>query len=211
MKVILIVVSIILMFAFFAYMGVLVYQSDPSFNLSNLDLSINKAALFGDSFGVFASLFSGVALIGLLYTILQQGEELTLQREEMSKSVATQLRNIHISIQQMAMNEKCLEDVWENDKPITDICFKQKSYVNLVLSNWEMQFDHKLLSEDQIEETLNTYMLKPYFQEFWKSARGFRQKMAEKSNSKNSKSFHKLAEKAYNKALQLTVGSAVRF
>lgn len=73
MKGTLIFVSIILMLAFFAYMGVLVYQSDPNFDLSNLDLSIKKAALFGDSFGVFASLFSGAALIGLLYTIIQQG------------------------------------------------------------------------------------------------------------------------------------------
>ncbi len=47
------------------------------------ELSIEKAAQFGDSFGIITSLFSGLAFIGLIITILLQRDELALQREEL--------------------------------------------------------------------------------------------------------------------------------
>lgn len=48
------------------------------------DFSISNAGVFGDSFGVLTSLFSGLAFAGLIITILMQREELQLQREEIS-------------------------------------------------------------------------------------------------------------------------------
>ncbi|MEW8296020.1 MAG: DUF6082 family protein [Candidatus Thiodiazotropha sp.] len=205
MRIVLFIVSALLIGAFFSYMFVLIQASDSAFALNNLDISnlnksIHKAALFGDSFGVFSSLFSGAALIGLLYTILQQREELKLQREEMSKGVATQLRQLHYSLTSMAMDDPCLTAVWEEKGEITDICFKQKSLVNLILSHWEMQFEHGLLSKAQVEETLNKYMKYSYFSKFWELAHQHRKSMSEKSDSKKAKQFHDLAQEAYNKA-----------
>lgn len=48
------------------------------------EVSINKSGVFGDSFGLLTSLFSGLAFAGLIITILMQKEELGLQREELS-------------------------------------------------------------------------------------------------------------------------------
>ena len=42
------------------------------------EISINKAGVFGDSFGIITSLFSGLAFAGLIITILLQKEELGL-------------------------------------------------------------------------------------------------------------------------------------
>jgi hypothetical protein len=44
----------------------------------------NKSGVFGDSFGAINSLFSGLALSGIIYTIYLQREELSLQRKELS-------------------------------------------------------------------------------------------------------------------------------
>ncbi len=41
---------------------------------------------FGDSFGALNSLFSGLALAGLVYTIFLQRHEISMQREEMTRS-----------------------------------------------------------------------------------------------------------------------------
>lgn len=48
------------------------------------EISINKAGVFGDSFGVLTSLFSGLAFSGMIITILLQKEELKLQRQELT-------------------------------------------------------------------------------------------------------------------------------
>jgi hypothetical protein len=47
------------------------------------ELSINKSAAFGDSFGPLTSLFSGLAFSGLIITIVMQKDELKLQRKEL--------------------------------------------------------------------------------------------------------------------------------
>jgi len=53
-------------------------------SLSDKGLSIGDRGTFGDMFGAVNALFSGVALAGVIFTILQQKEELELQRKELS-------------------------------------------------------------------------------------------------------------------------------
>lgn len=48
------------------------------------ELSINSSGVFGDSFGVLTSLFSGLAFAGLIITIVMQRDELALQRQELN-------------------------------------------------------------------------------------------------------------------------------
>ncbi len=52
----------------------------------------NKAAAgqFGDTFGAFNGLFTGLALAGIIVAILMQREELKLQREELARSSEAQ-------------------------------------------------------------------------------------------------------------------------
>lgn len=51
----------------------------------HLSFSTAKAGQFGDSFGIFTSLFSGITVIGLLITIHFQREDLKIAREAFSK------------------------------------------------------------------------------------------------------------------------------
>lgn len=56
-------------------------------------------ATFGDSFGAINSLFSGLALSGIIYTIFLQKKELTLQREELKntrKEFTTQNKTLRL-------------------------------------------------------------------------------------------------------------------
>lgn len=68
------VILIVISYAIF-----LVYISWPISSLS-----IGNAGVFGDSFGIITSLFSGLAFTGMIVTILLQREELSLQRNELT-------------------------------------------------------------------------------------------------------------------------------
>ncbi|MFC0047371.1 putative phage abortive infection protein [Rheinheimera tilapiae] len=48
------------------------------------EFSISSSGVFGDSFGVLTSLFSGLAFAGLIITIVMQRDELALQRQELN-------------------------------------------------------------------------------------------------------------------------------
>jgi hypothetical protein len=61
------------------YAAVLIYTNRPL-----ADWRITHTGVFGDSFGVFASLFSGLAFVGLIAATLLQREQLQLQREELA-------------------------------------------------------------------------------------------------------------------------------
>lgn len=76
------------------------------------ELSINNAAVFGDSFGILTSLFSGLAFSGMIITILLQKDELRLQRQELvenrrefSKSADAQERSAQLSALSAMLNE----------------------------------------------------------------------------------------------------------
>ncbi|WP_318484867.1 putative phage abortive infection protein [Photobacterium leiognathi] len=62
-----------------SYAGLLIYLTWPI-----NEMSINKAGVFGDSFGILTSLFSALAFAGMIITILLQKEELGLQRQELA-------------------------------------------------------------------------------------------------------------------------------
>ncbi len=82
---------------FLSYAILLVYITWPI-----SELSINKAGVFGDSFGVLTSLFSGLAFSGLIWTIFLQRNDLKIQQEQLQhqldemensrKEMATQSR-----------------------------------------------------------------------------------------------------------------------
>jgi len=80
-KNILIFIIILVLVIFFGYTGIILYTTWPI-----SEFSINKAGGFGDSFGIITALFSGLAFMGVLYTITLQREELELTRVELKKT-----------------------------------------------------------------------------------------------------------------------------
>lgn len=72
------------------------------------EFSINKSGVFGDSFGLLTSLFSGLAFAGLIITIVMQKDELALQREELEltrKELAGQKEELKIQNETMRLQK----------------------------------------------------------------------------------------------------------
>jgi len=78
---------------------------------------LTQRALLGDSFGSLNAMFSGFALLGVLYTIIQQSKELELQRTELK----------------MQRNEFTLTR-------ITNVIYNQIRLLNEILSQLEFQY-----------------------------------------------------------------------
>ncbi len=68
---------VIIIGTFLVYLAVLLISIWPI-----EEVSLAQSGLFGDTFGVLTSLFSGLAFAGLLVTIWQQKEDLSLTRKE---------------------------------------------------------------------------------------------------------------------------------
>ncbi len=77
----LVFISVIYLFDYYKFIGL--FYDD-----------IRDSGAFGDSFGALNSLFSGLALLGVLYTVILQKRELSLQREELRKSVDAQKEQV---------------------------------------------------------------------------------------------------------------------
>lgn len=75
------------------------------------EITIEKAGVFGDSFGLLTSLFSGLAFYGIIITILLQREELQLQRIELARASEAQERSARL----MALSD-LLKDYKDNIK-----------------------------------------------------------------------------------------------
>ena len=87
---------IIIILVVASYAGLVIWVSWP-FEAVNIE----KVGVFGDSFGLLTSLFSGLAFYGIIVTILLQREELQLQRVELARSSEAQERAARL----MALNE----------------------------------------------------------------------------------------------------------
>lgn len=157
----------------------------------------NKAGEFGDAFGAVNALFSGLAFAGVIYAIFLQRQDLALQREELSKSSGAGIRQVHIVLQQMAMRDAALQDVWFEGSPLSPRERRQYTYVNLILSNWETLYANGSMSPEQLRATVENHMRRKAFRSFWSASRDFRQKIAS-LGTESAREFHAAVDSAFN-------------
>ena len=135
------------------------------------NLTIANAGAFGHSFGIITSLFSGLAFIGIIITILLQREELQLQRRELTenrkefaKSADAQERSAQLSALSSLLNE-CDEQIKKNESSLDDSLYFEKNPpqgkefiledIGLLKNNIQSLNDRKAAIMNRIEEILN--------------------------------------------------------
>lgn len=106
-----IIVIVVLVFALFTTLLFWLFGSE-------WNVTANDTGVFGDSFGVLTSLFSGLAFAGMIITILLQMDVLKLQKNEL-KLQRTELKLTRNELkgqkeQQIAQNETLRKQNFEN-------------------------------------------------------------------------------------------------
>ncbi|MBL0662786.1 putative phage abortive infection protein [Aeromonas caviae] len=87
--------------------------------------TIAQAGVFGDSFGIITSLFSGLAFAGMIITILLQKDELALQREEL-KATREELSEQKIIFKTQNFNDSFFRLLDYHKQNLADLTIKNK-------------------------------------------------------------------------------------
>jgi len=132
-----------------------------------------------------------LAFAGVVITLLLRQRQLRLQGTELSRTSAAHVRQLHIELQRMAIESDKLARVWGAE----DVdAFKRNAYVNLILSDWEMQWTEGLLTENQVRTLLKKYFSLDPFRSFWQNSQEHRKAMAADDAGRR---FHDMAERAW--------------
>lgn len=157
-------VAVIAAVLFCSYAGLLILSNWPL-----TALSLEKAGQLGDSFGIINAFFTGGAFLLILWTIVIQQRELSLQQKEMSRMVALQYRNVHMDTMRYAIDNPELAVVWgERYQNLDNITLSQYMYVNLIFAQWFTLYDEEIMSKETAESLLRIHMHdSKYFRKYW--------------------------------------------
>ena len=155
-----------------------------------------RRSALGDYFGAAGAVFSGIAVLLLVVTLLLQQRELRLQREELSlqrqelvasreelrRSAAANLRNLHVQLTQMQMNDPALAEVW-NDWPGQEpSTVRQFLFANLTYSQLVLIHEWGDMTEDEILAHARRLLRSPVFQRYWILSREAKQLLPSESS-----------------------------
>ncbi len=122
--------------------------------------TIGQAGVFGDSFGVLTSLFSGLAFAGLIITIWQQQEELTLTRDEIKKQHFENMLFRMLEIHNSIVNDFDLRYTQDDERHKEgDISSRGRDCFFTFHENLKMIYSHELEkdSSDILAETYEKF------------------------------------------------------
>ncbi|GGV61743.1 hypothetical protein GCM10010277_66860 [Streptomyces longisporoflavus] len=144
-----------------------------------------ERSVLGDYFGGVSAVFSGVALLLLIVTLLFQQRELQLQRRELSmqreelaasrnelrRSAEADMRNLHVQLTQMAMDDPSLAEVWTRHEGGSDVARRQHLFANLVFSHFVLALSWGSYSEEDLVVYARDLLENPAFLRYWNATR----------------------------------------
>lgn len=158
-------------FSVLIYAGFLVYLAWPIESVS-----INNSGVFGDSFGLLTSLFSGLAFAGLIITIIMQRDELALQRQELALT-RNELKGHkkEMRAQNQTLRLQQFENTFFNMLELLDVCrndIRHNRVVEIVHGRAAIQsiyeiFSRKYLSSDDSLETIGAKAISEDYCKFY--------------------------------------------
>ncbi|QJT07187.1 hypothetical protein G9272_33515 [Streptomyces asoensis] len=145
----------------------------------------------GDYFGGISAVFSGMALLLLVATLMFQQRELRLQRHELSmqrqelvssrdelrRSAESDMRALHVQLTQMAMDDPALADVW-NDYPgeSTEVV-RQHLFANLVFGHYLLAYRWGGSTEAEVLAYARSLVRSAAFQRYWEASRAAKEEL----------------------------------
>lgn len=144
-----------------------------------------ERSALGQYFGGVSAVFSGVALLLLVAALLYQQRELRLQRQELSlqraeltasrdelrRSAASDLRNLHIQLTQMAMTDSALAEVWNAFPGESEAGRRQMLFANLSFSHFVLAQSWGNFSETELLVNAHGMLRSPAFRRYWEATR----------------------------------------
>jgi hypothetical protein len=132
----------------------------------------------GQTFTISASLFSSIALVALVVTLIGQRRELAGQkatlvetRKDIQRSSEAMFRNLHMQLLSIAFGDPDLLDVWkyDSDPPGDDapVSLKRELYANLVISHVQSSYLAGLASDETLRAMLQEIFESVEIRDYW--------------------------------------------
>jgi hypothetical protein len=150
----------------------------------NRQTALERSSI-GEYFGGASAVFSGLALVLLVVTLLFQQHELRLQRQELSlqreelissrnelrRSAEADLRGLHVQLTQMQMADPSLAEVWNDYPGESTRALRQNLFANLTFSHYLLVYRWGGITEPEMLAHAQRLISSPVFNRYWTSSR----------------------------------------
>jgi len=152
----------------------------------------NRLSAIGQTYGAASAVLSVLAVIGVAVT-------LTLQTRDSRALRLQAIRESHIRLLEMAMNDPELNKVW-GPSGLSEPFVRQRQnmYANMILSQWEMSYATRTLTDDHLRVLASEFLSGTIGRDFWSLAR---QARLDTSESKLHRRFHEIIDDQYQRLL----------
>lgn len=151
-----------------------------------------RLSWIGQTYGAASALLAVLALIGVAVSLFMQAREAKASREQA-------LRAIHTELLQMAMDDEVYRRCWgpffASDDPTGQ---REHMYVNLIISNWQMQYELRVFSEPHLRSAAHILFSGEVGERFWSDVRELR---AGTASTRRERRFHEILDEEYQHAL----------
>lgn len=152
----------------------------------------NRLSAIGQTYGAASAILSVLAVIGVAVTLALQARD--------SRALRLQaIRELHIRLLEMAMNDPELNKVW-GPSGLSDpfIQQRQSMYANMILSQWEMSYATRTLTDDHLKLLATEFLSGTIGRDFWSLVR---QARLDTSETKLNRRFHEIIDDQYQRLL----------
>jgi hypothetical protein len=144
------------------------------------DRTLNRWSQIGQAVSPVGVFFSGVAFIGITFTLFLQRLELQNQREELTIAMDEQqrtgevaLRQLHTDLIKMAIEDPELREVWPPIAPgLAET--KKDHYCNLILNLQKVAYEAHTIELTELRAALDYLIASRDIYSFWEKARAAR-------------------------------------
>jgi hypothetical protein len=146
----------------------------------------------GQTYGAASALLTALALIGVAGSIFLQAKEINANREQSS-------REHHAHLVEMALEDPVYQRCWgiEPSRLAPD-AFRQRSYLNLIVSHWERDYRVNGIAEHTLRGNLAQLFQGEAARQWWADTGDFRKASA---TSRRDKRVWRIADKEFRKAI----------
>ncbi|KUL39972.1 hypothetical protein ADL15_07935 [Actinoplanes awajinensis subsp. mycoplanecinus] len=139
------------------------------------DVGWSRWSDVGEAFGAVNSVVSALAVAALLITWTLQSRDLATQRKiledaqiALRRSADVGIRNLHVNLIRMAIENPDLAAVWPIDGVYDPVVRGQHMYANLMIQHVWLQFTAGLASREELINNLRHLFASPRVRDFWR-------------------------------------------
>ncbi|MBB4933187.1 hypothetical protein F4561_004007 [Lipingzhangella halophila] len=158
-----------------------------------IDDDWESLSFIGQTYGAASALLAGLALAGVVATLVLQARETRMSRE-------LALRDSNSELLRIAMESPEYAECWGANLPLPEgKAQRQSMYTNMILSQWEMAYESRAIGDAHLRALARNLFVGRVGWNFWNRVRSIRLSTAE---TRRSRRFHRIVDDEFQQATE---------